>query len=125
MEYLPSESANRILESISVHIHGEGWVKDINKVVTAFHSQGYVHGDLRPPNFVVNHNKLYVIDFDWGGKEGEVEFPDENLNPVVRRGRWERLITKENDMRAMEFTKECVRDAIKLGPGSFGIPKIK
>ena len=37
---------------------------------------GYVHGDLRPDNFLVDKNgSAWVIDFDWAGKAGEVVYP--------------------------------------------------
>jgi len=119
MEYFPSESADRILESNGLRSYGGGWLKDIDKVVSAFHSQGYVHGDLRPPNFVVNHDMLYLIDFDWGGREGEVEFPEGPIHPVLRDGPWQTLITKELDERVMEYTKRCVSEEIKLARSTF------
>lgn len=73
MEYFPS--GKRILESEGLHEYGENWLTDIIKVVNAFHTHGYVHGDLRPPNFIVNGDRLLLVDFDWGGKSGEAKFP--------------------------------------------------
>ena len=35
----------------------------------------YVHGDLRPQNIIVAENKVYIIDFDWAGKDGEATYP--------------------------------------------------
>ncbi len=39
------------------------------------HDKGYVFGDLREPNLLLRENKLYLIDFDWCGKAGEVRYP--------------------------------------------------
>lgn len=41
------------------------------------HEKGYVHGDLRPLNFIVDEDKkqLMLIEFDWGGEVGMASFP--------------------------------------------------
>jgi len=113
MEYFPS--AERILDSEGLCDYGENWLKDIDNVVKQFHAQGYVHGDLRPPNFIVNNGRLFLIDFDWGGKEGEATFPRKRLHPILREGRFETRITKEHDKRAMEYTKSHISGTIKRG----------
>ncbi|KAI0704760.1 hypothetical protein C8Q76DRAFT_801659 [Earliella scabrosa] len=46
----------------------------------------FVHGDLRPLNFLMDAETgavRIIIDFDWAGKEGEARYP-ENLSPPVR-----------------------------------------
>jgi hypothetical protein len=110
MGYFPS--ADRILESKSLCEYGESWLKDIDNVVEKFHAQGYVHGDLRPPNFIVNGDKLLLIDFDWGGNEGEATFPRKRLHFILRDNRRETQITREQDERVKEYTKRLVRGAI-------------
>ena len=60
-----------------------------------------MHGDLRPQNIIVAENKVYSIDFDWAGKEGEATCPptvnvtsENNWAPgVMPTGH----ITKEHD----------------------------
>ena len=83
MEYFPS--AKRIVESEGRYDYGEHWLTNIIDVVNAFHARGYVHGDLRPPNFIVNGDKLFLIDFDWGGKDEEAIFPRKRLIPFYGR----------------------------------------
>jgi len=40
------------------------------------HAQGYVHGDLRPTNILINDKKeIKIIDFDWAGKKDETRYP--------------------------------------------------
>jgi serine/threonine protein kinase len=111
MEYLPS--AERILESKNLANHGEKWLEDIDNVVTAFHAQGYVHGDLRPPNFIVDGETLLLVDFDWGGMEMEATFPQARLHPILRKSRLEMKITKECDRRVMEYTKDEIRKKLE------------
>jgi serine/threonine protein kinase len=110
MEYFPS--ADRVLESEHLRDHGEKWLKGIDNVVKQFHAHGYVHGDLRPPNFIVNGDKLFLVDFDWGGKEEGATFPRKRLHPILRDGRWDMRITKEHDKRVVEYTKRHIREAI-------------
>jgi len=111
MEYLPS--AERILESTSLADHGEKWLEDLDNVVTKFHAQGYVHGDLRPPNFIVDGERLLLIDFDWGGKDNEATFPQARLNPILRESRLETHITKERDKKVLEYTKGEIRKRLE------------
>ena len=106
MEYLPS--ASRILDSESLLDHGESWKMDIDTIVKAFHAEDYVHGDLRPPNLIVNGGRLLVIDFDWGGKEGAATFPQERLHEILRPGRWVKYITKSDDESVVAYTKRCI-----------------
>ncbi|PIL30486.1 transporter [Ganoderma sinense ZZ0214-1] len=49
---------------------------------------GFVHGDLRPPNVMLRinsdkSNSIFLVDFDWAGKDGEVRYPNYPLNPDV------------------------------------------
>ena len=51
----------------------------VTELVTSFHDQNFVHGDIRDSNFPVcmRDGKLQrkLIDFDWAGREGEVQYP--------------------------------------------------
>ncbi|CAA7260518.1 unnamed protein product [Cyclocybe aegerita] len=52
----------------------------LRKALETFHRKGFVFGDLRMPNIILDtdgHPRL--IDFEWSGREGEVQYPA-NLN---------------------------------------------
>jgi len=50
--------------------------KSVEEAVKRFHSLGYVHGDIRPNNILVDDNeKVYIIDFDWAGKKNVAKYP--------------------------------------------------
>ena len=55
------------------------WKEEIRTLVSGFHKEGLVHGDLRLANFIFtndkNPRKMLLVDFDWGGPEGKVFFP--------------------------------------------------
>jgi serine/threonine protein kinase len=110
MEYFPS--AVRILESGHLCDYGENWMEDIDKVITHLHGKGYVHGDLRPPNFIVSDGKLLLVDFDWGGKDREARFPRKELNPTlgVKGGT---VITREHDERVKNDTKNLIKSTME------------
>ena len=110
MEYLPS--AKRILESRDLLNHGKKWLEEIDDIVARFHAKGYVHGDLRPPNFIVSGETLWLIDFDWGGKEMEATFPEARLHPIVRDSRLEKHPTKKLDKRVVKYTKGEIRNRL-------------
>jgi Protein kinase domain len=43
--------------------------EQIREVLTALHANGYVFGDLRPPNILFDKDKkVKLIDFDWSGR---------------------------------------------------------
>jgi hypothetical protein len=68
MEYFPS--ACRVVDSPALDNHGEAWLQKMDEVVKMFHQHGYVHGDLRPPNFIVDGERLLLID--WPGRAGDI-----------------------------------------------------
>ncbi|KZT09106.1 uncharacterized protein LAESUDRAFT_748334 [Laetiporus sulphureus 93-53] len=54
------------------------WKAGLEGVVNQFHDAGMVHGDLRDVNLLIsdtNETKAIILDFDWGGKAGEVYYP--------------------------------------------------
>jgi hypothetical protein len=111
---------HRIIESFP---EAGKWKKDIKALVDGFHAENLVHGDLRLVNFVFtksdNPRKMLLVDFDWGGKEGEVVFPHELLNEelgVSNDRLCGRKITKDHD-------RKCLAEVLRwldlfLGPGS-------
>ncbi|KAF9647363.1 hypothetical protein BDM02DRAFT_3117161 [Thelephora ganbajun] len=91
----------------------ETWKKDIWSLVHGFHQMGLVHGDLRLANFIFTKNtnprRMMVVDFDWGGEDGEVVFP---RGPLVEElgvgGGLDRIITKDHDDRVLAKTFEVL-----------------
>lgn len=54
----------------------------LKEVVDILHSAGYVHGDLRNTNILVEVKtinakdiRMHIVDFDWAGKTGETVYP--------------------------------------------------
>ena len=84
------------------------WKSKIEDLVREFHQKGLVHGDLRLANFVFTSDeprRMILVDFDWGGKDGEVEFPHEELIEdlgVSNSELYGRKITKEHDLKCLE-----------------------
>jgi len=112
MAYLPS--AERVLESKDLSNHGAKWLEDIDNIVATFHAENYVHGDLRPPNFIVDGDKIYLVDFDWGGIDTEATFPQKRLHSILRASRSETQITKERDQIVVEYTKHEIRNILEM-----------
>lgn len=88
----------------------------VTKMVKMLHEKGFVHGDIRDTNLLVNRNSLlsdedaeaevYFIDFDWGGRIGEAKYPTGiNCKDVRRPGRVKGggLITKEDDEEMVSY----------------------
>jgi hypothetical protein len=55
----------------------------VSEAVQKLHDAGFVHGDIRPPNVLVDCRvptskdgiKIHFIDFDWAGRQGEAVYP--------------------------------------------------
>ena len=65
-----------------------------------FHSQGFVHGDLRDANILIeNDGIMKLVDFDWGGEVDQVSYPTPTLNRELLDGRVSEdlKITKADD----------------------------
>ncbi|KAG9314767.1 protein kinase subdomain-containing protein PKL/ccin9 [Chiua virens] len=83
------------------------WAKQLTALVRSFHAKDYVHGDLRSPNIVVAaDNRVRLLDYDWGGKQGQVFYPHEHLNPQLTqdRNRTDLKIEKDDDERVLHIT---------------------
>jgi serine/threonine protein kinase len=82
------------------------WIGDLTNLVQAFHEIGLVHGDLREPNILCDEDKVMLIDFDSGGKEGETFYPFVRLNPELTNGRHDTSlkISKHDDLRVLRNT---------------------
>jgi serine/threonine protein kinase len=48
----------------------------IRNALKVLHDQGYVFGDLRPPNVMITKNdEVKLIDFDWAGIHMKSQYP--------------------------------------------------
>jgi hypothetical protein len=78
----------------------------LTELVSGFHREEWVHGDLRDANIHYRGDEFRLIDFDWGGKDGEVEYPTPYLNGELIAGRIcdDLKIRKEDDLRVLRYT---------------------
>lgn len=80
----------------------------LREAVGALHAQDYVHGDIRRPNIIlVDDANLMLIDFDWGGSEGQAKYPS-SIFPDEPSIQWYRDVTrggavkKDHDLHFVE-----------------------
>jgi tRNA A-37 threonylcarbamoyl transferase component Bud32 len=104
MEYI--ESGVPITHSSLLAAHRNRWMAELQDLMDSFHAKGLVHGDLRDANIICKNNSVMLIDFDWGGKEGEVSYPSFDLNTELLEDRMsdDLRITKEDDRRVLKNT---------------------
>ena len=110
MEYI--EFGIPITHSNLLPAHRGRWTEELQSLVCNFHLEGLVHGDLRAVNILCREDSVMVIDFDWGGEDGEVFYPTANLNDELREGRLfnDLKITKEDDRRVLRNTLAKLQD---------------
>jgi serine/threonine protein kinase len=110
MEYI--ESGVPITHSSLLPAHRDRWMAELRGLMHSFHEKGFVHGDLRDANIICKNDSVMLIDFDWGGKEGEVFYPTSNLNDELLQGRvsGDLRITKEDDRRVLTNTLARLQD---------------
>ena len=78
--------AMEYVEGVSLYrkqVYHQKWRESLEQMVQIFHAEGLVHGDLRDANLFIldaDETKAMILDFDWGGKEGEVHFPTPYLH---------------------------------------------
>ena len=80
-------------------------VSSIVKKLSQLHYAGYVHGDIRALNLVVQGNSAEFIDFDFCGKKNEVTYPpgyNELLKDGLRKGKANQPITTHDDFMALK-----------------------
>jgi hypothetical protein len=121
MEYFPS--APCVDESPLLQGRGGAWIDQMGEMIKKIHLNGYVHGDLRPPNFIVEGGRLLLVDFDWGGKEGHATFPDIPLLPILREGRRAMKITQQHDNNVLADTIRQIKE--KIGWQSHGLAQVR
>jgi hypothetical protein len=86
----------------------------LRELVNGFHEQGLVHGDLRDANILSDgREQFWLIDFDWGGKDGEVEYPTSDLNPDLLAGRTtgDLKIRRADDIRILDNMLHNLQDS--------------
>ncbi|KAK2460464.1 hypothetical protein APHAL10511_007511 [Amanita phalloides] len=67
----------------------------VTSVVQMLHQEGFVHGDIRESNILIDVEsltsddvKIHLIDFDWAGFIGEAKYPAEVNKRIMRCGGW-------------------------------------
>ncbi|KAI9507750.1 hypothetical protein F5148DRAFT_75512 [Russula earlei] len=88
------------------------WMGDLRTLVEAFHDHGLVHGDLREPSILCDGENVILMDFDFGGKVGEVYFATAQICDELLDGRDENAdpwVTKDDDKRVLEFTLNTLK----------------
>jgi hypothetical protein len=80
--------------------------EEVRNFVTGLHQRGFVHGDLRDVNILSDGGRFLIVDFDWGGKIGEAQYPNRSLHPELLEGRVEGDLTirPHDDLRILGFT---------------------
>jgi serine/threonine protein kinase len=81
----------------------------ISQRIDELHQHHYVHGDIRNTNVMVRKDGekgFMLVDFDWAGRIGEVQYPSNiNITEVKRpEGVLDgELITAEHDMKMLGY----------------------
>jgi serine/threonine protein kinase len=85
----------------------------VRSVVQTLHQGGFVHGDIRDTNILIDIESLasedvaiHLIDFDWAGRLGEAKYPIEVNKTTMRRPvdvEGGGLITKEHDLEMVSY----------------------
>ncbi|KAF8622261.1 hypothetical protein AX15_007155 [Amanita polypyramis BW_CC] len=95
------------LQSIPTdHVKRPHWQQELREVLTQFHEENLVHGDMRDTNIIVEKDEqVLLVDFDWGGKDGETVYPRWDLNSELQDGRTHNdlRIQKEDDERILAY----------------------
>ncbi|KAI0245533.1 hypothetical protein BJV78DRAFT_1287615 [Lactifluus subvellereus] len=76
--HLPSPMDIVVMDYIYSQSPLENALSQIEKVLAALHTQGYVFGDLQQPNILFNTGGVKFIDFNWSGRYDE-KICDEDL----------------------------------------------
>ncbi|KAF8339438.1 hypothetical protein F5887DRAFT_979972 [Amanita rubescens] len=85
----------------------------VTSMVRMLHQEGFVHGDIREANILIDYKsltsddvKIHLIDFDWAGPIGEAKYPAEVNKITMRRPDGVEgggLITKQHDIEMISF----------------------
>ena len=82
-------------------------------MVETLHEGGFVHGDIRDPNLLIDEASLtsndvaiHLVDFDWAGCIGEVKYPMGTNCKTVRRPagvKGGEVITEQHDIEMVSY----------------------
>jgi tRNA A-37 threonylcarbamoyl transferase component Bud32 len=114
MEFVDHDINKRLAHYARAHL--DRWEKDLIRLVEEFHGEGLVHGDLRDVNLIVPRGepeRIILVDYDWGGKHGDVSFPSRHL--------YEDLTTMR-ELESLEITKEHDRRVLRNTIGKLRLP---
>ncbi|KAG5718504.1 hypothetical protein E4T56_gene15364 [Termitomyces sp. T112] len=85
----------------------------VKRIVRTLHQNGFVHGDIRAANLLIDPTSLnsddvqvHLIDFDWGGRAGEVRYPiGLNCETVIRPKEVQggKLILETHDIEMISY----------------------
>ena len=88
------------------------WRK-VEKTLRVLHDAGFVHGDLRDTNILIDLKslesddvKIHFVDFDWAGRIGETKYPNDINGITVKRpegAEGGKLITVEHDKTMVSY----------------------
>ncbi|PFH50412.1 hypothetical protein AMATHDRAFT_145129, partial [Amanita thiersii Skay4041] len=89
-------------------------ISRVSEILHKLHNYGYVHGDVRSINILVDPGTLtnttgcaiHLLDFDWAAKIGEATYPMRINTTTVRRPKGVtdgQLITAEHDMEMVQW----------------------
>lgn len=119
MEYL-DPSSWKPLSGVLPHPNATASIMlSTDKVIKILQKNGAVHGDLRPPNIMINVSptaeiilvedetkkmraKIKVVDFDWAGASGQVFYPlsrNQDIAGVSWPGKPGGMINKDHDRK--------------------------
>ena len=87
--------------------------RQVMRIVEILHEGGFVHGDVRdsnilvdPASLVINDVSVHLIDFDWAGRVGEARYPMRVNRMTVKRPagvEGGELITQQHDIEMVSY----------------------
>lgn len=101
---------------------------ELRRILTALHKNGFVLGDLRPPNILVTpDDKVMLVDFDWSGR---YDIRSHCKDPRIPEDVWKQIKLSQEQMNRepdenvqyahypLEMSEriEWAKDAQELGP---------
>ncbi|PIL28616.1 hypothetical protein GSI_08658 [Ganoderma sinense ZZ0214-1] len=139
METLGGDTLEHLLASNSGAAVSEADLADIRTAVAVLHRHGFVHGDIRASNVLVQRQdaeeggrgrtggplqsraRAFLLDFDWAGRAGKAKYPvslDERLEwPRPARELRGRYITKRDDLFMLGKMLALVREREERASG--------
>ena len=112
------ESKYQVLYGLQLSMAEQHKVKcKVQSIVQTLHEGGFVHGDIRDTNILIDRaslaskdTKVHLIDFDWAGCAGEAKYPMEMNCQTVRRPagvKGGEIITQQHDIEMISYLFGC------------------